>query len=302
VGTVSDLKADRRAGQVILVTYSALILLLAAGGLVQHLMTWGRGGALYLVARLGLISVLCFSVYRGSRFARCLAVVLFTLVGLFGLWAASRESDWWGAGVYAAQAVLLLSFAAVLVGSFRVLAFLAHQRAAGGAVPAAGEPLVQPPEASVTGQRLMSARARWAGLLVGLVVSMGVAAYLYSLAHGWVESRRSYMAEYDRTREGIRALEGRPPGGLDPGCWQAAVVWSHNAYCETFMFELAADQDAIHRFGAGFREQAGREPGLALLEWIWDELERASPRGAFYVGKYRGDFRANLECARNPRR
>jgi hypothetical protein len=302
---VRDLNADRRTGQVILVVHLTAILLLVGGGLVQHLVTWGREGSLYLIARLSLIALLCFSLYRGSRVARWLAVGLFALLGLIGLWLASREPDS-GAGVYAAQAVLCLSFAAVLVGSSRVHAFLSHQRAVrragSGAAPAAGDPPVRPPDAGVTSQRLKRCGVRRVGFLAALVVSVGAAAYLYSFASGWVESRRTYAAEYDRTREGIRELEGRPPAGFDPGCWRAAVVWSHNAYCETFMFKLAADRDALHRFGAGFRERAGREPGPDLLEWIWDELAQASPRGAFYVGKYRGDFRANLECARNPPR
>lgn len=301
-----DLNADRRAGRVILVAYLASILLLLVGGLAHYLVTWGWSGAPYLLARAVLVALLSFYLYRGSRIAHWLAVGLFALVGLIGLWLASLEPSR-GAWVYAAQAVLSLAFAAALVGSPRVHAFLAQQRAGRrgmwGAGPASTGSHVRPPAAGVAPQPLPAARPRRAGLLAVLVVSVGVVAvYLCYGVAGWVETRRTYAAEYDRTREDIRAIEERPPAGFDPGCWRAAVVWSHNAYCETFMYKLPADLVALVRFGVGFREWARREPGPELLEWIWDELARAGPRGAFYVDKYRGDFRANLECARNPPR
>jgi hypothetical protein len=141
----------------------------------------------------------------------------------------------------------------------------------------------------------MDRRVKW---LVLFVVAAGMVAYFgFGLIRS-VVAQQAYSAEYDQTRSAIREMEGRPPFGFDPGHWQAAVIWSHNAYVETFMFHDAADLDALRRFGAGLRERLSGPPGPAVLEWIWDALEQASPRGKRYVDKFRADFREQLDMAR----
>jgi hypothetical protein len=97
--------------------------------------------------------------------------------------------------------------------------------------------------------------------LVPLAVAVGVIAYLSFGLNRWVAARRAYSAEYDQTRAAIRGLERKPPAGFEPGHWESAVIWSHNAYVETFMFYDAADLDALRRFGSGLRERLVRDPG-----------------------------------------
>jgi hypothetical protein len=118
----------------------------------------------------------------------------------------------------------------------------------------------------------------------------------------WVLQCRDYSAEYDNARSHILALNNQSPPGADKEHWETAVTWSCNAFVETFMFRDLADLDALRRFNQGFDERLGHVPPQVLLEWIWDELQRCSPRGSRYVDRFREDFREQLELAKNPPR
>jgi len=142
--------------------------------------------------------------------------------------------------------------------------------------------------------------ARRFGRWIRRAVIATVAALLCLWFGWWYGKQREYDAEYDPTRKAILAMDDKPPPGLNPSCWKAAVIWSHNAYVETFMFHEVVDLDSLHRFGAGFRERQGRGQPAELLVWIWDELERASPRGERYVSRFRPAFQEHLDCARSP--
>jgi hypothetical protein len=108
-------------------------------------------------------------------------------------------------------------------------------------------------------------RATWfalVGVAVATVAALSIEYARYQKV--WDE----HDPEYRRTRSDTISLGERPPPGLEE-CWRTAVMYTHNANCETFYVTPSSwrgvDLAAFHRFGKGFRERMSRNPGPDLL-------------------------------------
>jgi hypothetical protein len=88
------------------------------------------------------------------------------------------------------------------------------------------------------------------------------------------------------------------PPDINRECWEEAVVWSQNAYVETFMFHDMADLDALRQFGHRLDNRLEHGVSPELLEWIWGQVEQVEPRGKRYSNRFRAQFREVLERAK----
>jgi peptidoglycan/LPS O-acetylase OafA/YrhL len=116
-----------RRGKIILLVYIALVLLTSAGLVALYVFSKGKEQAPARVARLALTALLCFYLFKGSKVAKFLSVVLFTLGGALALplvLQGTLPAVAGGGGL----AALYLSFASVLLWSESVNAFMSHQR------------------------------------------------------------------------------------------------------------------------------------------------------------------------------
>jgi hypothetical protein len=56
----------------------------------------------------------------------------------------------------------------------------------------------------------------------------------------------------------------------------------------------------MDRFNGALEEKLRRGVRLALFDWIWDELAKATPDGERYNRKFRAQYEEELEAAGAP--
>lgn len=114
-------------GRRILLTYITLVLLISLNILLLYLDSRGTEGLPARLVRLQLTVILCYFLYRGSKFAKWIAVVLFTLGGAMAA-PFIIDNSLEVSIISGILAAIYLSFAWVLIWSERVNEFLDQQR------------------------------------------------------------------------------------------------------------------------------------------------------------------------------
>lgn len=125
-------------GQIILLVYLVLVLLASVGVIAFYVSSRGTDRLPAQLIRFVLTVVLCIFLFRGSRIAKSISVVLFAIGGSLALNGVFQGSPLTVA-LSVGLAALYLSFAWMLLWSGSVNAFLEHQQ---GEVPMTGN---QPP-------------------------------------------------------------------------------------------------------------------------------------------------------------
>ncbi len=134
------MSSRERVGQLLVLAYSALVLLVSAGVIGLYVATRGPDRLPAQAVRFLITAALCVWLYRGSLAARRVMACLLGGAGLVALLGVSG-GDPVATALTGGMAAVYLSFAVVVVASPSVAAFLARQRDIRAGAPGRPEPV-----------------------------------------------------------------------------------------------------------------------------------------------------------------
>lgn len=105
--------------------------------------------------------------------------------------------------------------------------------------------------------------------LVGLMIANG-----YPL----VRHRRAT----ERMECAILALAVNRPSELTDDQWAYCIAWTWNLHANYGTHPSYVPTDDLERIATGLEEQIRQGPGLATIDWVWDQVMTAYPPARHY--------------------
>ncbi len=104
---------------------------------------------------------------------------------------------------------------------------------------------------------------------------------------GWISYPTfAHSSLHRRIGERIRSLHNQRPGNITPERWEEAVDWAYTAF-SNLPLGSPDNRSPLKDFDSDLKEKMAAGDSLETLRWIWDELERSTPRGPSYAASYR---------------
>ena len=96
--------------------------------------------------------------------------------------------------------------------------------------------------------------------------------------------RRELASRVDAS---LYSLMERRPDGISKGEWEFIIGWTLNGHANCMGGTERVDLAEYAKFADMLENRSRKHVDLALIDWIWDEIERIGVDGQKYSAEYR---------------
>jgi len=107
----------------------------------------------------------------------------------------------------------------------------------------------------------------------------------------------AYGRQVDAGMELLQSLDHRRPSATSEEVWECAVGWTGIAYPNVFFHRDFTPYEELFAFNKDLSDRLDGEVSLETIDWFWQRLAEAGPKGARYVSRYEPQYRSQLKEA-----
>jgi hypothetical protein len=102
--------------------------------------------------------------------------------------------------------------------------------------------------------------------------------------------------ERDRGKELLKRLSKTHPADVKAGAWQAAWMWTNNAYFEGFL-PFQSDPITMRRLNNELEKKIAADANLETWDWVWEQLRISTAAGTGYYDHFYGQYKDEVGSA-----